>query len=310
MQEQTYKVKVEFENPVDGVKVLMLKGEKGDKGDPAGVVNEHSASTTDAYSANYVNNTIYTKTEVDGKVSGVYHYKGSVATYEDLPSSDLTVGDVYNVETDGKNYAWTGSDWDSLGGTVDFSSYYTKNETDGLLNAKANTADLATVATSGDFDDLSNQPDAAVMGSTLSTPSNVAYVATQNIQDDAVTAAKIADKAVKSQNVDSTILYSNASGATGNITLSDSAANYAFMEIYFKDAVRYGSVKLDEPNGKTTLLFTSSIGSTGNYNNYKIVNVSGTSINVASYNQIAILSTGNTVNSQENILIYKVIGYK
>lgn len=190
MQEQTYKVKVEFENPVDGVKVLMLKGEKGDKGDPAGVVNEHSASTTDAYSANYVNNTIYTKTEVDGKVSGVYHYKGSVATYEDLPSSDLTVGDVYNVETDGKNYAWTGSDWDSLGGTVDFSSYYTKNETDGLLNAKANTADLATVATSGDFDDLSNQPDAAVMGSTLSTPSNVAYVATENIQDGAVTAEK------------------------------------------------------------------------------------------------------------------------
>ena len=147
-------------------------------------------------------------------------------------------------------------------------------------------------------------------GETLSTPTDVDYVATDNIQDSAVTNAKLASKAVKSQNIDMTVLYNNASGATGTIPLSDSAANYSFMEIYFKDAVRYGSVKVDDPNGKTALLFTSSIGSNGNYNNYKIVNVSGTSITVAGYNQVAILTSGNTVNSQENILIYKVIGYK
>ena len=110
--------------------------------------------------------------------------------------------------------------------------------------------------------------------------------------------------------VDFTTLYDNASGATGTIPLSDSAANYAFMEIYFKDAVRWGSVKLDNPNNKATLLFTSSIGTNGNYNNYKMVYISGSSITVSSYNQVAILTTGNTVSAQENILIYKVIGYK
>ena len=147
-------------------------------------------------------------------------------------------------------------------------------------------------------------------GDVLSTPTSVDYVATDNIQDGAVTNAKMANNAVKSSNLDATTLYDNASGATGTIPLSDSAANYAFMEIYFKDAVRWGSVKLDNPNNKATLLFTSSIGSTGNYNNYKLVYISGSSITVSSYNQIAILATGNTVSAQENILIYKVIGYK
>ena len=36
--------------------------------------------------------------------------------------------------------------------------FYTEDETDDLLSAKANTADLAAVATSGDYDDLLNKP--------------------------------------------------------------------------------------------------------------------------------------------------------
>lgn len=42
--------------------------------------------------------------------------------------------------------------------TGDLSNYYTKSQTDNLLNAKANAADLATVATSGNYNDLSNLP--------------------------------------------------------------------------------------------------------------------------------------------------------
>jgi len=54
--------------------------------------------------------------DVDDAVTSVYKYKGSVATYSDLPSENLTIGDVYNVISDGNNYAWDGSDWDQLGG--------------------------------------------------------------------------------------------------------------------------------------------------------------------------------------------------
>jgi len=74
----------------------------------------------------YKTSETYNKTEVDNKISSVYKYKGTVATYADLPSSDLTVGDVYNVESTGDNYAWTGTAWDKLGGDIDLSGYQTK----------------------------------------------------------------------------------------------------------------------------------------------------------------------------------------
>lgn len=50
-------------------------------------------------------------------VSGMYKYKGSVATVQDLPSSGNSVGDVWNVQATGMNYAWNGTEWDQLGGS-------------------------------------------------------------------------------------------------------------------------------------------------------------------------------------------------
>lgn len=89
----------------------------------------------------YKKDETYTKQEVDNKVASVYKYKGTVATYADLPSLNLTIGDVYNVESDGSNYAWNGTAWDKLGGEVDLSDYYTKSQTDTLLNEKQNIID-------------------------------------------------------------------------------------------------------------------------------------------------------------------------
>ena len=48
-------------------------------------------------------------------ITNMYRFQGSVATYADLPSSGLTAGDVYDVQADGTNYAWTGTAWDALG---------------------------------------------------------------------------------------------------------------------------------------------------------------------------------------------------
>lgn len=67
---------------------------------------------------------VYTKTEIDNKLSSVYNFKGSVASADNLPEN-AAVGDVYNVEDTGDNYAWTGTDWDKLAGTVDLSNYLT-----------------------------------------------------------------------------------------------------------------------------------------------------------------------------------------
>lgn len=72
-----------------------------------------------------------------GTVSGnVYKYKGSVDSYDLLPTMNLETGDVYNVADTGMNYAWTGAEWDALGATVDLSAYYDKTEVDAELVKK------------------------------------------------------------------------------------------------------------------------------------------------------------------------------
>lgn len=65
-------------------------------------------------------------------LASVYRYKGSVATTSALPSSGQTVGDVYNVEADGMNYAWTGTGWDALGASIEVTAI-TNDEIDQIL---------------------------------------------------------------------------------------------------------------------------------------------------------------------------------
>lgn len=66
----------------------------------------------------------------------VYQYKGSVATYANLPTTGQKVGDVWNIETAdpdhgikaGDNVAWDGAQWDILGGNHDLSGYAQLNQ--------------------------------------------------------------------------------------------------------------------------------------------------------------------------------------
>ena len=72
---------------------------------------------------------VYTKTELDGKLAGAFHYKGNVENEQALPEQ-AEQGDVYNVLDTGANYAYTGSEWDKLSEVIDLSSVYTKEECD------------------------------------------------------------------------------------------------------------------------------------------------------------------------------------
>lgn len=67
-------------------------------------------------------------------LTNVYRYKGSVAAYSNLPTTGLTAGDVYNVEADGMNYAWTGKAWDALGMVLKI-EYLTNAEIDEIIGA-------------------------------------------------------------------------------------------------------------------------------------------------------------------------------
>lgn len=76
--------------------------------------------------------------EVKSSLSSVYSYKGSVADFASLPTNAVT-GDTYNVIAvngdipAGTNYAWNGTEWDALGGSIDLSGYYTKEEVDSAI---------------------------------------------------------------------------------------------------------------------------------------------------------------------------------
>ena len=101
-----------------------------------------------------LSNSVYTKSEIDGKLTGAFHYKGSVETYAELPKEDLQVGDVWNVvqpDADhhinaGDNVAWNGSGWDALCGVVDLSGYDTIEQVaQKIADAVAPKADKTSV---------------------------------------------------------------------------------------------------------------------------------------------------------------------
>lgn len=74
-------------------------------------------SSTDKTKIDNMDNTYAKKSDI----SGIYKYKGSVASASVLPSTGQSVGDVYNIETAsqygaaGANVAWNGTTWDTLG---------------------------------------------------------------------------------------------------------------------------------------------------------------------------------------------------
>ena len=112
------------------------------------VANKADKATT---LAGYGITDAYTKTEIDGKLGGAFHYKGSYDTFAALIAAvtEPAIGDVYNIKTAGGTddqgvvikagdnvvckTAKTESDaakWDVLSGTVDLSAYYNKTEVD------------------------------------------------------------------------------------------------------------------------------------------------------------------------------------
>lgn len=60
--------------------------------------------------------------EIDEKLIGAMHYKGSVATPEDLPMEGNSVGDYYNVVSTNENWAWSGTSWDVAGSILNIES--------------------------------------------------------------------------------------------------------------------------------------------------------------------------------------------
>ena len=112
-------------------------------------------------------------------------------------------------------------------------------------------------------------------------------------------------------------LYNNSSGSNGTITLSQSAANFIYLEILYLDKQYnyYSSVKIYTPNGKKAILHTANVFSkdgTAVIDTRKI-KISGTSISNddGTTNDYGALNTwNNSITASNRIYIVKVNGYR
>lgn len=129
------------------------------------VISTNKASESLA-SANASANSAKQCQAIKDSLGTVYVFKGSVANTSSLPTN-AKVGDVYDVQDSGNNYAWTGSSWDSLGVNVDLSNYALKTD----LNTKQDKLTAGTgISISNNV--ISNTQTSAEWGNIKGTLSN------------------------------------------------------------------------------------------------------------------------------------------
>lgn len=104
-----------------------------------------------------------------------------------------------------------------------------------------------------------------------------------------------------------TQLYNNNTGSNGTITLSQSAANFDHLTIYYRDNDNeFNSVDVYQPNGKMVALASYHPG----YNNGALylktrsVTINGTTISTTSLNRYSQVAIEPTMTAQKNNLIY------
>lgn len=107
------------------------------------------------------------------------------------------------------------------------------------------------------------------------------------------------------------VLYDSASGTAGAVTLSDSVANYTYIEIFYRSSGdnACGSVKVYSPNGKLVHLGTIHYIADYDYAKFALVNVSGAMITFSQNYQITLKNNGATYSAENAIFITRVVGY-
>ena len=116
-------------------------------------------------------------------------------------------------------------------------------------------------------------------------------------------------------NVKGTVLYEDATGTTGNVTLNETSANFSYLEIYYKARNSHSSIKIHDPNGKNAVLYADGEVSNSDYicMTKECARIDGVTITRSGFASMIVSSSGvnlSTDNSYYTMTIYKVIGYR
>ena len=130
---------------------------------------------------------------------------------------------------------------------------------------------------------------------------------------------KINPSLIDLSSVTPVVLYNNTSGTTGNVTLSQSAANFSYLEIFYQYGgtdtyANYDSTKIFSPNNKQVNLTVVMAGSAGTNIQFKtsIYKISGTNMTLSNwYGDGQVNNNSNTsVSKNATIRVVRVLGYK
>lgn len=107
------------------------------------------------------------------------------------------------------------------------------------------------------------------------------------------------------------VLYNSANGTAETVTLSDSAENYTYLEIFYRSSGdnACGSVKVFSPNGKLVHLGTIHYIADFDYAKFALVSVSESMITFSQNYQITLKNNGSTYSAENAIFITRVVGY-
>ena len=107
------------------------------------------------------------------------------------------------------------------------------------------------------------------------------------------------------------VLYNSANGTAETVTLSDSAENYTYLEIFYRSSGdnACGSVKVFSPNGKLVHLGTIHYIADFDYAKFALVSVSKSMITFSQNYQITLKNNGSTYSAENAIFITRVVGY-
>ena len=77
----------------------------------------------------------YVEDAINAASSRIMRFKGFKQTFDDLPTADNTIGDVWSIKETGEEWCWTEADdgtqyWEYLGALMDMSKFATKDDLD------------------------------------------------------------------------------------------------------------------------------------------------------------------------------------
>lgn len=176
----------------------------------------------------YLKSETYNKSEVDTLIANVNSF--NVEIVQSLPTTDIDLHTIYLVPKTGSGtdvyneYIYINNNWELIGNTaVDLSNYYTKSETDTLLNGKADISDIPTkisdLTNDSDFIETSSTAGLVKNDGTIDTTSYSTFSGSYNDLSNKPTIPTVNDSTITIQS-NGTTIDSFTTNASSNKTIN------------------------------------------------------------------------------------------